>query len=1108
MAKVLIVDDDKFTRSVLQTALAQDSAYADLDIETHVAVNGREGMYKFREVKPDAVIVDLLMPEVDGFALCKNIRDTPEGADIHLLCMSGIYRDRAVVQRVKDEYVAEFFAKPYQLRDLIQHLAKLLELDSRGEDSRSIALPLLPDEESRSGVLAERPLPSVLFDLLEAQSTGVLTLKRGRIRKTVDLVVGHPRNVTSTARDETLGHFLVTFGALTHEQHKAAVKRAAKTKRKLTDVLISLGFLTPEEMVQRLTTLTSYKLMQSLRWPEGRWKFEPAKTFASGLSGGNPIDMVTVVLQGLKRTASLDTVPERVVEIEHHPLELNGRGRAMLPSLRQHLSEKFANSWENGDTVHDLIGKGVERGELFSTLEALLLCDALDVRESVFSEVLVEEPSTRATGDFSVEELSEIVYPGRHELSASHNVSDELFDALFDDVSIAPSSFSDIPIALPDDAPDIINTGTFFQMRNKDGIPTKEETNFARRILLREYLRIQALDHYGVIKVPEDASNAVISAALESRRSKLSLDWFGRFDLGRDYAKLEEIHAAYERAGQVLLDANARIAYDKSRSGDDQQEFHEPALDAEIAYHAGLDLLEHGSYQGAIDYLQSAISAAPDVAEYHAILGWANYLDGGRTPRAADAARPHLNQGLAINPDHALSHEYKGIISAELGTDESEAIFHLERALDADASRPSALEALEQLWFQRGEFRPLERQYRRMIYRSSGIDPDFTLVLWRKLAMLYLEQLNEPDNARIAYESAARLAPDDTGIRSALAGIQAGNQDRFVNLVEELKIQWRANPTSSGPGLQLLRLTLDNDRHDAAFMVASVLVARGLANDKATELYERYKPRFVIRAQRRIDREAWDLLRHEQDMAELNDLFEILDPVIETSFPFDNYDLDVDMSMEVPEDDLTESFVRVRAYIAHMLDIDIPKVVARPDFGHQIHVGAIAPPVLLAGDDVLTSPERLELSFRLGRAMAYLLPGHTFAGSRPTRLLKAAVLALFSTVHRGLKLDDPQGHIARVTSYLDVLTPEALAEAQALVVNITQKSPSLNLSIWSQALGQTANRLGMILCGDVPRVIRFCRDGGTQVAVDDLLEFAISQPCWSLRNHLALSINV
>lgn len=73
-----------------------------------------------------------------------------------------------------------------------------------------------------------RPLPAVLLDLHEHLATGKLTLMRGRLSKTVDLVNGNPVSSTSTPRDETLGHFLVNSGVITEEEHKRAVARAAE----------------------------------------------------------------------------------------------------------------------------------------------------------------------------------------------------------------------------------------------------------------------------------------------------------------------------------------------------------------------------------------------------------------------------------------------------------------------------------------------------------------------------------------------------------------------------------------------------------------------------------------------------------------------------------------------------------------------------------------------------------------------------------------------------------------------------------------------------------------------------------------------------------------
>src|SRR5262245_15206155 len=97
---------------------------------------------------------------------------------------------------------------------------------------------------SRSGELALRPLPAVLLDLHEDGVTGRLVLKRGRVTKAVDLVGGNPVSATSTARDETLGHFLVSTGVISEDQHRDAVQRATNAGGKLGESLIALGILT------------------------------------------------------------------------------------------------------------------------------------------------------------------------------------------------------------------------------------------------------------------------------------------------------------------------------------------------------------------------------------------------------------------------------------------------------------------------------------------------------------------------------------------------------------------------------------------------------------------------------------------------------------------------------------------------------------------------------------------------------------------------------------------------------------------------------------------------------------------------------------------------
>src|SRR5687768_1752868 len=105
---------------------------------------------------------------------------------------------------------------------------------------------------SRSGELAMRPLPAVLLDLHEDLATGQLVLKRGRVSKTVDLLNGNPVSTTSTPRDETLGHFLVSSGVITEDEHRLGVARAAEMSGKLGEALVAMQAMTVEQLIDQL----------------------------------------------------------------------------------------------------------------------------------------------------------------------------------------------------------------------------------------------------------------------------------------------------------------------------------------------------------------------------------------------------------------------------------------------------------------------------------------------------------------------------------------------------------------------------------------------------------------------------------------------------------------------------------------------------------------------------------------------------------------------------------------------------------------------------------------------------------------------------------------
>jgi diguanylate cyclase (GGDEF)-like protein len=104
---VLVVDDDDSARLIARASLE----HAGLAVEE--AANGREGVDAFERLRPDLVLMDVLMPEMDGFAACAAIRSLPGGGPVPVLMMTGLDD----VESIRKAYLAgatDFTTKPIQ----------------------------------------------------------------------------------------------------------------------------------------------------------------------------------------------------------------------------------------------------------------------------------------------------------------------------------------------------------------------------------------------------------------------------------------------------------------------------------------------------------------------------------------------------------------------------------------------------------------------------------------------------------------------------------------------------------------------------------------------------------------------------------------------------------------------------------------------------------------------------------------------------------------------------------------------------------------------------------------------------------------------------------
>jgi len=104
---ILIVDDDEQHAELL----SEYFRYMPLETNTYIAHDGFEAGQLINQINPDCVLLDLMMPGMDGFSVCQRIKDDPATSNIRVIAMTG-YTDLENVQRIMQAGAEKCLKKP------------------------------------------------------------------------------------------------------------------------------------------------------------------------------------------------------------------------------------------------------------------------------------------------------------------------------------------------------------------------------------------------------------------------------------------------------------------------------------------------------------------------------------------------------------------------------------------------------------------------------------------------------------------------------------------------------------------------------------------------------------------------------------------------------------------------------------------------------------------------------------------------------------------------------------------------------------------------------------------------------------------------------------
>ncbi len=121
--KALVVDDDEHLVELIRDVLESDGRF-----EVRVANNGFDAGMMVKEYHPDVVVLDVMLPDINGREVCQRIRSDPALLDVRIICISGMVEDDKIAELIASG-ANKFLQKPFDVEQLIELMCRELDVE-------------------------------------------------------------------------------------------------------------------------------------------------------------------------------------------------------------------------------------------------------------------------------------------------------------------------------------------------------------------------------------------------------------------------------------------------------------------------------------------------------------------------------------------------------------------------------------------------------------------------------------------------------------------------------------------------------------------------------------------------------------------------------------------------------------------------------------------------------------------------------------------------------------------------------------------------------------------------------------------------------------------
>ncbi len=711
---ILVVEDDKTVQKMLTETLEE---------EGFTVIGERDGEWALRTFESkeiDFVILDILIPVMNGFQVAERIRKTVKGKELPILMISGIYRGVNHRQDAIRKYnVVEYLDKPLNMDKLLDSLKETFGADypsavaaqaEREAVDRKAPEPYASPESkeeqaeverhskeflsaARRGNLRDTPFAELLAELYRDKVDGALLLKKDKLKKIVFTKKGYPVFVKSNLLNECLGKVMVREKMISDEECEESIIKMKEAGRQQGTVLIEMGCISPHNLQYALQLQLEVKLYDLFGWDQGEFQFNP-KSSVPPVTVSLDASTAAVIYEGIRRKYKLDrlraaldgwldyyVVPHPDPVFRFQDMDLDEDEEAFVERLR-------------GDrTLREILDLGLDRERVYRIVYALSCAGMV---------TLQEEPSE----DAGCEEKADSAPPSDESVPAdaeSFGQDETVTQGAAPDASSAEQQDGPPPVPPP------VRERVKGRLAEHGGVPVptlspgespgaklSPEERSLREELAERAVEMKGLDYFEVLGVSKNASQAEIKKAYFALAKQYHPDRMSGTASAEIRNLADEIFHIISNAHDVLADDARRDGYLEELSSGTKRDVSSEVskiLSAEGLFQKGEIALRKREYEKARDMFEEAVKLCPDEGEFHAYLGWAMFQSDPKNEDAVRTARDQLNQAISLNSKVDKAYLFLGYIYKAMNYREM-AEHEFEKAIQCN---PDCTEALREL---------------------------------------------------------------------------------------------------------------------------------------------------------------------------------------------------------------------------------------------------------------------------------------------------------------------------------------------------------------------------------------------------------------------------